>query len=80
MAEGVGFEPTVVLPTPVFKTGTLNRSDTPPGFVRKSQNISLVEKAKVLNLSTLTMSGGEGGIRRQAVVTDAALVRSILAN
>ena len=30
MAEGVGFEPTVGLTTPVFKTGTLNRSDTPP--------------------------------------------------
>jgi hypothetical protein len=30
MAEGVGFEPTVGCPTPVFKTGSLNRSDTLP--------------------------------------------------
>ncbi len=30
LAEGVGFEPTVSCPTPVFKTGALNRSATPP--------------------------------------------------
>lgn len=30
MAEGVGFEPTVTCATPVFKTGALNRSATPP--------------------------------------------------
>jgi hypothetical protein len=30
MAEGVGFEPTVGKPTPVFKTGTFGRSVTPP--------------------------------------------------
>src|SRR5258708_32526338 len=29
--EGVGFEPTVGCPTKVFKTFTLNHSDTPPG-------------------------------------------------
>ena len=31
MAEGVGFEPTVGKPTPVFKTGTFGRSVIPPG-------------------------------------------------
>ena len=30
MAEGVGFEPTVGKPTPVFKTGTFVRSVIPP--------------------------------------------------
>ena len=31
VAEGVGFEPTVGKPTPVFKTGTFGRSVIPPG-------------------------------------------------
>lgn len=31
MAEGVGFEPTEVLPSLVFKTSSFNRSDTLPG-------------------------------------------------
>jgi hypothetical protein len=30
LAEGVGFEPTVGKPTPVFKTGTFVRSVIPP--------------------------------------------------
>ena len=30
VAEKVGFEPTVGLTTPVFKTGTINHSDTSP--------------------------------------------------
>ena len=30
MAEGVGFEPTVGCPTPVFKTGAFDHSATPP--------------------------------------------------
>ena len=30
MEEGVGFEPTDVLPSPVFKTGVLSRSTNPP--------------------------------------------------
>ncbi len=30
LADGVGFEPTVSCPTPVFKTGALNRSATHP--------------------------------------------------
>ncbi|MDK2971772.1 MAG: hypothetical protein PWP23_1527 [Candidatus Sumerlaeota bacterium] len=30
MAVGVGFEPTDPCGSPVFKTGSLNRSDTPP--------------------------------------------------
>ena len=29
-AEGVGFEPTVGFPTPVFKTGAIDHSATPP--------------------------------------------------
>lgn len=28
--EGVGFEPTVPFGTPVFKTGAINHSTTPP--------------------------------------------------
>src|SRR3954465_10932017 len=30
MAEGVGFEPTRACALPVFKTGAINRSTTPP--------------------------------------------------
>ena len=30
VAEGEGFEPTMVLPIPVFKTGALSRSAIPP--------------------------------------------------
>ena len=30
VAEGVGFEPTIGFPMPVFKTGAFNRSATPP--------------------------------------------------
>ena len=30
VAEGVGFEPTIGCPMPVFKTGAFNRSATPP--------------------------------------------------
>ena len=33
MAERVGFEPTEVLPSLVFKTSTINRSDTSPHAV-----------------------------------------------
>ena len=33
MAEGVGFEPTLPFGKPVFKTGALNRSATPPADV-----------------------------------------------
>ena len=32
LAEGVGFEPTIGFPMPVFKTGAFNRSATPPGM------------------------------------------------
>ena len=32
-AEEVGFEPTVSFPTPVFKTGSFGRSDTPPSKI-----------------------------------------------
>ena len=30
-AEGVGFEPTEAFTSPVFKTGAINHSTTPPG-------------------------------------------------
>ena len=30
-AEGVGFEPTEAFASPVFKTGAINHSTTPPG-------------------------------------------------
>ena len=32
MAEGVGFEPTRACALPVFKTGAINHSTTPPSF------------------------------------------------
>ena len=43
--EGVGFEPTAGCPAPVFKTGSLNRSVTPPvpGMqnIRKAGSLSM---------------------------------------
>ncbi len=36
-AEGVGFEPTVPFGTPVFKTGAINHSTTPPGGSPKAR-------------------------------------------
>ena len=35
VAEGVGFEPTFPFGKAVFKTATINHSDTPPGFETK---------------------------------------------
>ena len=32
MAEGVGFEPTRACALPVFKTGAINHSTTPPAL------------------------------------------------
>src|SRR5712691_12736903 len=39
MAEGVGFEPTRPFGLPVFKTGAINHSTTPPKDSPRSQNI-----------------------------------------
>ena len=36
MAEGVGFEPTEPCGSPVFKTGALDRSATPPCYLLRS--------------------------------------------
>jgi hypothetical protein len=44
LAEGVRFELTVSLPTPVFKTSALNRSATPP---LKLQNLLVAEGKKL---------------------------------
>ena len=46
MAEGQGFEPWVgYKPTPVFKTGTLNHSVTPP------QGVTLPEQSLFNNIT-----------------------------
>ena len=39
MAEGVGFEPTVPCGTAVFKTASLDLSDTPPGYKFYSRRV-----------------------------------------
>jgi hypothetical protein len=59
-AEGVGFEPTNAFTSPVFKTGSIGRSDSPP---KSNQELS-VSDARV---STMT-SGilGATGAREQA--------------
>ena len=41
MAEGVGFEPTVGKPTPVFKTGTFGRSVIPPALTLPEEELRL---------------------------------------
>jgi hypothetical protein len=40
LAEGKGFEPPMALATPVFKTGAINHSATPPGrrYYRKCRS------------------------------------------
>ena len=43
VAEGVGFEPTVGKPTPVFKTGTFGRSVTPPDAMLLRDEVSNFE-------------------------------------
>jgi membrane-associated phospholipid phosphatase len=40
LAEGVGFEPTRAFALPVFKTGAINRSTTPPGWACWYSDIS----------------------------------------
>ncbi len=42
VAEGVGFEPTEVLPSPVFKTGAFDRSATLPYQVTLSQRARII--------------------------------------
>ena len=41
VAEGVGFEPTRAFALPVFKTGAINRSTTPPVRVAAQSGIRL---------------------------------------
>ena len=45
LAEGVGFEPTVSFPTPVFKTGAIVRSAIPPRCGPKSSLASSPRRA-----------------------------------
>ena len=37
MAEGVGFEPTGPFGPPVFKTGAIDHSTTPPGMMARGK-------------------------------------------
>jgi hypothetical protein len=46
MAEGVGFEPTRAFALPVFKTGAINHSTTPP------------DRAAQLSRSAINQQGG----------------------
>ncbi len=48
VAEGVGFEPTVGKPTPVFKTGTFGRSVIPPSKILDDRGISPSCRARAL--------------------------------
>ena len=45
MAEGVGFEPTRACALPVFKTGAINHSTTPPGDVDFAGSVALLRRA-----------------------------------
>jgi hypothetical protein len=46
VAEGVGFEPTRAFALPVFKTGAINRSTTPPMF-SLHQSVAFVPMAYI---------------------------------
>jgi hypothetical protein len=47
MAEGVGFEPTRTFALPVFKTGAINHSTTPPSQQRCGNCATVVPVGKV---------------------------------
>ena len=47
LAEGVGFEPTRAFALPVFKTGAINRSTTPPGIRGREKCVILGSASKV---------------------------------
>jgi hypothetical protein len=47
MAEGVGFEPTRACALPVFKTGAINHSTTPPACPRRGNCAIVVLRSKV---------------------------------
>src|SRR5687767_14694980 len=59
LAEGVGFEPTRACALPVFKTGAINHSTTPPE-ARRRQNCAIAipwSKADRLDLPTAHFAG-----------------------
>ena len=61
MAEGVGFEPTRACALPVFKTGAINRSTTPPSFETRENCATGAELSKVdraLRRSILSIARG----------------------
>ena len=61
MAEGVGFEPTRTFALPVFKTGAINRSTTPPSFETRENCATGAELSKVdraLRRSILSIARG----------------------
>jgi hypothetical protein len=47
MAEGVGFEPTRTFALPVFKTGAINHSTTPPVGQRRRNCATVMTMGKV---------------------------------
>ena len=54
VAEREGFEPPLVLPKPVFKTGAINRSAISPGAkLDKQVNFQKVFSAKAIYFLTL---------------------------
>ena len=65
MAEGVGFEPTVSCPTPVFKTGAFDHSATPPGAGERKRSGPLLatEKRDVRTMGGLGRH--DGGVVNQ---------------
>ena len=72
LAEGVGFEPTVGKPTPVFKTGTFGRSVIPPGtsLVEGRLDLFSVTRARRLIEVHLAKSNGLGRHLYRFVVGD----------
>ena len=50
MAERVGFEPTDARTSPVFKTGSLNRSDTSPTCYSTYSSYHVLVNLSMINL------------------------------
>ena len=64
MAEGVGFEPTRPFGLPVFRTGAINHSTTPPGITDREKcatppKLSKVDRALVAAATSMLKIGGE---------------------
>ncbi len=66
MAEGVGFEPTDSFPSPVFKTGAIDHSTTPPVQCRGRDMPGRTAELKQNSLACSEMDAIGSGFKNDA--------------